>query len=269
MTLLLQRITSGVLSRLYLTREWVISILVIGVGMGLAFGLSSPLQALTIAVAGVSVYCLLIVIAPLKGLLLWMVTQILLDGYLNISLGDGIPDLSLTRLCIALISVLLVAVPAAQLPAGVPIPAAQGPGHKIIVIGGDVNGQRQVGQDTVGLTGHVKVGRDDGSEAAHELVLGKHGVTLDGQELGYTGQVPRIGQGIAIVSSPLLSDLGAQGDKSSTGPRAKKGCAIPIPDPAKKAVPVSVFQILHWLTPCEIVGQVRVKPPWVQDGYLK
>lgn len=109
MTLLLQRITSGVLSRLYLTREWVISILVIGVGMGLAFGLSSPLQALTIAVAGVSVYCLLIVIAPLKGLLLWMVTQILLDGYLNISLGDGIPDLSLTRLCIALISVLLVA----------------------------------------------------------------------------------------------------------------------------------------------------------------
>jgi len=52
---------------------------------------------------------LLIVFNPLKGLLLWMVTQIFLDRYLNISLGAGVPDLSLTRLCMAAVTVLLLA----------------------------------------------------------------------------------------------------------------------------------------------------------------
>ncbi|HHH76056.1 MAG TPA: hypothetical protein ENL03_03410 [Phycisphaerae bacterium] len=80
-----------------------------GAGIVLALSLASPLQPLAISLSGVAVYFLVILIDPLKGLLLWMATQILLDRYLNISLGAGIPDLSLTRLCLALITVLLLA----------------------------------------------------------------------------------------------------------------------------------------------------------------
>jgi len=109
MTSSLQRVTSGILSRLYPVQESVISILTIVIGISIAFGLSSPLQALTIALTGISVFLLLILFDPLKGLLLWLITQPLIERHLNISLGAGIPDLSLTRLCIALITVLLLA----------------------------------------------------------------------------------------------------------------------------------------------------------------
>ena len=106
---LLKRVMSDMLSRLYLARELIVVILSIGMGASFAFGLGSTLKNLAITIAGVSVYFLLIVIDPLKGLLLWLTTQPLLERYFNISLGAGIPDLSLTRLCIALLTVLLLA----------------------------------------------------------------------------------------------------------------------------------------------------------------
>jgi O-antigen ligase len=106
--LAMRRVVAVSLGRLYDIRERIIVIAAIGVGVGLAFGLYSPLQDLTIAIAGVSVYLAIILIDPLKGLALWLVTHPLLDKYLNISLGNRIPDLSLTRLCIALITVLLI-----------------------------------------------------------------------------------------------------------------------------------------------------------------
>ena len=104
-----RRMISRVLGRLLAWREEMIAVGVSGAGVVLALSLASPVQPLAVAVSGVVVYFLGIFIDPLKGLLLWMVTQILLDRHLNISLGAGIPDLSLTRLCIALITVLLLA----------------------------------------------------------------------------------------------------------------------------------------------------------------
>lgn len=104
-----QRVVTAILTWLHNVREKFVVIATISVGVVLAFGLYSPAQALAIGLAGISVYFALIIINPLKGLVLWMATQILLDRYLNISLGAGIPDLGLTRLCLALITVLLLA----------------------------------------------------------------------------------------------------------------------------------------------------------------
>lgn len=80
----------------------------ISLGVILAFGLSSSAQDLTVALAGVSLYIVTIIIDPLKGLLLWLITQPVLESYLNISLGKGIPDLSLTRLSVGLVNLLLL-----------------------------------------------------------------------------------------------------------------------------------------------------------------
>lgn len=105
----MRRVVTASLGRLYDIREGIFVTVAIGVGILLAFGLCSPAQASTIAIAGISVYFATIMIDPLKGLALWMVTQPVLGRYFNISLGAGIPDLSPTRLCIALIIVLLLA----------------------------------------------------------------------------------------------------------------------------------------------------------------
>jgi O-antigen ligase len=105
----IRRVTTTSTEWLYKTREGIIGIAAIGGGAVLALGLYSPLRDLTIAIAGTGVFFIAIIIDPLKGLALWLATQPLLEGYLNISLGAGIPDLSLTRLCIALLTVLLLA----------------------------------------------------------------------------------------------------------------------------------------------------------------
>lgn len=109
MILQVRRMISGVPKRLLAWRGEIVTMGAFGAGIVLALLLNSDLRSLAVAVSGISVYFLLILIDPLKGLLLWMVTQQLLERYLNISLGAGIPDLSLTRLCIALITVLLLA----------------------------------------------------------------------------------------------------------------------------------------------------------------
>ena len=105
----MQRVVAAILTWLYKIREGIIVIVSITVGVVFAIGLYSPSQDLVIAIAGVSVYVATIMIDPPKGLALWLVTQPVLGTYLNISLGAGVPDLSLTRLCIALITVLLLA----------------------------------------------------------------------------------------------------------------------------------------------------------------
>jgi O-antigen ligase len=105
----IQRVVSIALTQLHEGREGMAVIATVGLGVVLGFGLYSPAQDLAITIAGVSVYYITIVIDPLKGLALWMIGQPLLDRYLNVSLGHGIPDLSLTRLCIGLVSVLLLA----------------------------------------------------------------------------------------------------------------------------------------------------------------
>lgn len=104
-----QRVVSDIPSRWRCAREWAVAVFATGIGAGLAFALCSSARALAIAVTVVSVYGLVSIISPLKGLALWLVAQPILEKYVNISLGAGIPDLSFTRLCIGLVTVLLIA----------------------------------------------------------------------------------------------------------------------------------------------------------------
>ena len=74
-------------------------------GLALAF----PLTNLTVSIVGNVIYLATIIANPLNGLLLWIVSSPLGHLYLNISLGQNIPDLSPARLCVALLCVLLLA----------------------------------------------------------------------------------------------------------------------------------------------------------------
>jgi len=105
----IQNIASNVLAYFYKIRESIIVLIAVALGILLAVGLYSPNRELTVALAGTGIYVVTIIIDPLKGILLWLATQPLLERYLNISLGQGIPDLSLTRLAMGLVSVLLLA----------------------------------------------------------------------------------------------------------------------------------------------------------------
>ncbi len=105
----LKCVTSGILLRLYRAREFIIDIVAIGIGVGLAFGLSSPSRDLTFSIAGMSLYLVAIFLNPLKGLLLWLATQPLLDQWFSISLGASIPDLTPTRICAVLVVIILLA----------------------------------------------------------------------------------------------------------------------------------------------------------------
>ena len=69
----MRRTSTIILTRLYDMRELSLVVAMVGLGITLAFGLYSPSQDLTIALAGLSVFVVVILINPLKGLLLWLI----------------------------------------------------------------------------------------------------------------------------------------------------------------------------------------------------
>jgi len=80
--------------------------------LGILLGLSLTsfsLLNLTVSIVGILIYLVIIVANPLNGLLLWIVSNPFGDLYINIPLGDGIPDLSPARFCIAFLCALLLA----------------------------------------------------------------------------------------------------------------------------------------------------------------
>ncbi len=105
----LRGMAAAVLTWLYNIREGIIVIVAIAIGVILGLGLYSPSRDMAVGVAGITVYLIAILINPLQGLLMWLVTQPLFDTHLKIALGAGIPDLSLTRICVGVVIVLLVA----------------------------------------------------------------------------------------------------------------------------------------------------------------
>ncbi len=105
----IQRFATAGLGWLHTSREWLIVLAATGIGIALAMGLASPAaydQA--VSIAGISFYFLFIVIDPLIGLVMWMISQPLLDIPLQIELGKGIPNLDLSRLCLIWITVILL-----------------------------------------------------------------------------------------------------------------------------------------------------------------
>ncbi len=85
----------------------VLGVLAAGVALGLV--MLTPARDTVASVVGIVIYFIVIAANPLHGLLLWIVTQPMVDRWVNISLGEGIPDLSPTRFCIAFVMILFLA----------------------------------------------------------------------------------------------------------------------------------------------------------------
>jgi O-antigen ligase len=82
---------------------------VLAVGFALGIAMITPARETVVSVVGIVIYFIVIATNPLHGLLLWIVTQPLATHFVNISLGEGVPDLSPTRFCIAFVVILLLA----------------------------------------------------------------------------------------------------------------------------------------------------------------
>jgi O-antigen ligase len=81
----------------------------VGVGLSLAFLLTSPLQNSVQNVYLTLLFLLVIVISPLNGLLIWLVSHPFTNILVNLEMGKGIPDLSLARACTAVLLLLMLA----------------------------------------------------------------------------------------------------------------------------------------------------------------
>jgi len=82
----------------------------IGLGYVMARIIISPDWTWVVTVSGVGTYLLTIAVNPLLGLLTWIVTAPFSRFYyLDIKLGHGIPDLTLTRICAGFMMALLAA----------------------------------------------------------------------------------------------------------------------------------------------------------------
>jgi O-antigen ligase len=79
-------------------------------GLGLGYMLAFKATTWPITVIGISLYLLVIIASPLAGLLLWIVTAPFSRFvYLDVILGRGIPDLTLTRICAGVLLVVALA----------------------------------------------------------------------------------------------------------------------------------------------------------------
>lgn len=86
--------------------------LVLGVLLGTA--IASPSQETITALAVMALFLLLILAKPIVGLSIWLVVYPFLGERINLDLGLGLPDLTLTRFCVGLLALVLVAQIAAQ-----------------------------------------------------------------------------------------------------------------------------------------------------------
>ncbi len=89
-----------------------VAIAALALAVGLTFGLTLTGNGATwpITVVGLTLYAIVLVANPLAGLLFWVVTAPFSRFlYLDILLGRGIPDLTLTRMCAAALLILILA----------------------------------------------------------------------------------------------------------------------------------------------------------------
>jgi O-antigen ligase len=90
-------------------RTATVIVAVLGLGLALAFLLTSPFQKTTAATISTLFFLTLIVVSPLHGFLLWLISHPLTGSLINIELGYGIPDLSLARICVGFLIILVLA----------------------------------------------------------------------------------------------------------------------------------------------------------------
>jgi O-antigen ligase len=85
---------------------------IIAVGLGVLFGylINSPEAGeLIISIVVILVVLVLILNKPLNGMLVWLFFMVFIEGWVNIPLGAGIPDLSFSRFMIAFLAIFMLA----------------------------------------------------------------------------------------------------------------------------------------------------------------
>jgi len=90
-------------------RTGMLALIVVALGVALGAIMLSPARETAASAVIIGIYLIVIARNPLHGLLLWLVTQPLVDLFVNLSLGEGIPDLSATRFCIVFVTTLVLA----------------------------------------------------------------------------------------------------------------------------------------------------------------
>ena len=88
-----------------------IGIIAVGLGILLGYLLSSSPEAaeLAVSVLAILVIMLIIINNPLNGVLVWVFFIAFIEGWVEIPLGAGIPDLSFSRFLIAFLAIFMLA----------------------------------------------------------------------------------------------------------------------------------------------------------------
>ncbi len=95
---------------LIVLRNVAIAVMAAAIGLALGLALSGSGGAWPITLMGLALYAFIIFVDPLAGLLFWIVTAPFSRFiYLDVALGHGIPDLTLTRICAGLLVVVVLA----------------------------------------------------------------------------------------------------------------------------------------------------------------
>jgi O-antigen ligase len=90
--------------------EWPVAVTAtLGLGVVLGKAMASPSQETVTSLAGLLAFFVLLVADPKIGLLTWLVLYPFLGESISINLGAGLPDLTLTRFCVAFLTVTLLA----------------------------------------------------------------------------------------------------------------------------------------------------------------
>ena len=99
----------GSLVRLARRVEWpVLVIATLGLGILLGNAMASPSQEAVTSLAGMLVFFVLLAAKPKVGLLTWLVLYPFFGSRIQIEMGSGMPDLSLTRFCVAFLTGVLM-----------------------------------------------------------------------------------------------------------------------------------------------------------------
>lgn len=101
----------GVVSFLLVSlRNLLLAALALAAGLGLGYMLAFRHATWPITVVGLSLYFFVLIASPLAGLLFWIVTAPFSRFvYLDLVMGRGIPDFTLTRICAGVLIVLVLA----------------------------------------------------------------------------------------------------------------------------------------------------------------
>jgi O-antigen ligase len=90
--------------------EWPVAVIAtLGIGIVLGQAMTSPARETVVALVVMLVFSVLLIADPKSGLLTWLVLYPFLGEAIHLDLGAGLPDLSLTRFCVGLLTVIMLA----------------------------------------------------------------------------------------------------------------------------------------------------------------